>query len=97
LEYIRQARRTLYSRFKEHKQAIKGSKQNSGYAQHILDTGHACGTITDTMEQVHIARYVSGSQHKYRNGKVKCTATPIYNICCALLKNGRKKTTSKKV
>jgi hypothetical protein len=28
----------------------------SEYAQHILDTGHACGTIEETMEVIQTAK-----------------------------------------
>jgi hypothetical protein len=37
----------------EHIQAIKANKQNSKYAQHILDTGYTYGIINETLEILH--------------------------------------------
>jgi hypothetical protein len=37
-------------RYKEHIQAIRSNNGKSGYLNHILNTGHTYGNITDTME-----------------------------------------------
>jgi hypothetical protein len=50
LRYIGQTGRTFKDRYKEHIQAIRNNKQTSKCAQHILDTGHAYGTIEETMD-----------------------------------------------
>jgi hypothetical protein len=49
LRYIGQTGRTFKIRYKEHIQAIRNNNSNSGYSKHILNTGHAYGTITDTI------------------------------------------------
>jgi hypothetical protein len=40
-------------RYKEHIQAIKRDKQNSKYAQHILDMGHTYSTMDQILEILH--------------------------------------------
>jgi hypothetical protein len=40
--------RTFNIRYKEHIQAIRNNNSNSGYSNHIPNTGHTYGTITDT-------------------------------------------------
>jgi hypothetical protein len=50
LENVRQTGRTFNTRYKEHIQDIRSNNNNTGYANHILNTGHTCGRITDTME-----------------------------------------------
>jgi hypothetical protein len=52
LKYIGQAGRTFYTRYKEHIQAIRSNNGNSGYSNHVLNTGYAYGSITDTMKIV---------------------------------------------
>jgi hypothetical protein len=52
LKYIGQIGRTFHSSYKEHIQAIRNNNSNSGYSSHILNTGHADGTITDTVDIV---------------------------------------------
>jgi hypothetical protein len=39
-------------RYKGHIQAIRNNKGNSGYSNHILNTGHAYGSITDTKKGI---------------------------------------------
>jgi hypothetical protein len=56
LKYIGQTDRTFHTRYKEHIQAIKSNNSYSGYSNHILNTGHAYGTITDTMGIVKTAK-----------------------------------------
>jgi hypothetical protein len=48
VRYVGQRKRTFSSRCKEYKQAIITNKQDSRYAQHVLDTGHAYDTREDT-------------------------------------------------
>jgi hypothetical protein len=47
---IGQTGRTFNIRYKEHIHDIRGNNSNRGYSNHILNTGHTHGTITDTME-----------------------------------------------
>jgi hypothetical protein len=49
LKYIGQTGRTFHDRYKEHIRAIRSNNGNSGYSNHILNTGHTYGTINDTM------------------------------------------------
>lgn len=49
LKYISQSGRTFNIRYKEHIHTITKNNSNSGYSNHILNTGHAYGTITNTM------------------------------------------------
>jgi hypothetical protein len=53
LKYIGQTGRNFKTRYKEHIQAIHTNKTTSRYAQHILETGHAYGTIKDTLNILH--------------------------------------------
>jgi hypothetical protein len=50
LRYIGQTGRAFHTRYKEHIQAIRSNNGNSGYSNHILNTGHTYGNITDTMD-----------------------------------------------
>jgi hypothetical protein len=52
MRYIGQTGRTFKVRYKEHIQAIRNNNGNSGYSNHILNTGHAYGTITVTMDVI---------------------------------------------
>jgi hypothetical protein len=56
LKYIEQTGRTFKTRYKEHIQAIRNNNSNSGYSKHILNTGHTCGSITDTMKTLKTQR-----------------------------------------
>jgi hypothetical protein len=55
LNYVGQTGPTFKDRYKEHVRAINTNGQTSKYAQHILDTGHAYGTMIDTMDIIHTA------------------------------------------
>jgi hypothetical protein len=46
MRYIGQTGRTFKVRYKEHIQAIRNNNGNSGYSNHILNTGHTYATIT---------------------------------------------------
>jgi hypothetical protein len=50
LKYIGQTGRTLNTRYKEHIHAIRSNNSNTGFANHILNTGHRYGTISNTMK-----------------------------------------------
>jgi hypothetical protein len=50
LKYVGQTGRTFNTRYKVHVHDIRTNNSNTGYENHILNTGHAYGTITDTME-----------------------------------------------
>jgi hypothetical protein len=52
LKYVGQTVRTFNTRYKVHVQANRNKYSNSGYSNHILDTGHTYGTILDTMDTV---------------------------------------------
>jgi hypothetical protein len=38
------------TRYRKHIQAVSNNNSNSGYSNHILNTGHKYGTITDIMD-----------------------------------------------
>jgi hypothetical protein len=40
--------RTFQTRYREHTQAVRNNNGSSGYSSHILNTGHAIGSVTDT-------------------------------------------------
>jgi hypothetical protein len=67
LKYVGQTGRTFYTRYKEHIQAIRNNNINSGYSNHILRTGHAYGSLTDTMEIVEVEE-----KGKHLNKLEKC-------------------------
>jgi hypothetical protein len=56
LKYVGQTGRTFKTRYKEHIHDIKSNNSNSGYSNHILNNGHAYGTIEDTMESITTGR-----------------------------------------
>jgi hypothetical protein len=56
LKYVEQTGHTFKVQYKEYIQTIKTSKQNSKYAQHILDTEHTFGTIDQPSETSHIKK-----------------------------------------
>jgi hypothetical protein len=58
LQYLNQTGRSFQSRYKEHIHAIKYNKDTSTYAQHILNMGHSCRNIQNTMEIVQITQKI---------------------------------------
>jgi hypothetical protein len=54
--YIGQTGRNLKTRFKEHIRSIRYKKDDSAYAQHILNRGHQYGPIEQVMEVAEQAR-----------------------------------------
>jgi hypothetical protein len=93
LKYIGQTGRTFKTRSKEHIQAIRSNNDNSGYANHMLNTGHACGSIADTMtvlktekkgklpntlEKYHI--YKTSKEGRQMNDTYIDTHNPIFEV-----------------
>jgi hypothetical protein len=56
MKYTGQTGRTFHDRYKEHIRAIRNNNGDSGYCNHILNTGHAYGTINDTMNIIKTAK-----------------------------------------
>jgi hypothetical protein len=56
LKYLGQTGRTFNVRYKEHSQAIRNNNSNSGYSNHILNTGHTYSTIAHTMNIIRMGR-----------------------------------------
>jgi hypothetical protein len=56
MKYIGQTGRPFNTRYKIHIRDIKNNSSKSGYSNHILNTGHLYGNITDTMEIIKIER-----------------------------------------
>jgi hypothetical protein len=92
LQYIGQTGCSFLTRYKEHIRAIKYNKESSGYAQHILNTGHSYGKTEDimdiikienkgkhldTLEKYHI--FYAYKQHKHLNDNNIDTHNPIFN------------------
>jgi hypothetical protein len=50
LNYVQQTGRYFKTRYKEYIQAIRNNNSNLGYSKHILNTGHAYGSITNIMD-----------------------------------------------
>ncbi|PNF21350.1 hypothetical protein B7P43_G18081 [Cryptotermes secundus] len=55
-EYIGQTGRKFNTRYKEHIHDIRHNNSNTGYSEHILNTGHAYGTIENTMDIIATGR-----------------------------------------
>jgi hypothetical protein len=56
LKYIGHTGHTFKLRYKEHINAIRTNKQNSKFAQHILETRHNCDTMDQIMNILHIEK-----------------------------------------
>jgi hypothetical protein len=54
--YVRQTGRKFKTRYKEDIHSIRTNNTNTKYAEHILDTQHTYGPITDTMDILHIEK-----------------------------------------
>jgi hypothetical protein len=50
--------RKFRSRYKEHMRDFRNNNEKMGYSHHILCTGHAYGTLEDTLQIVKIHRKV---------------------------------------
>jgi hypothetical protein len=62
LKYVGQTGRTFNTRYTEHIHNIRSNNSNTGYSNHILNTGHTYGTVQDTMEIITL-----GKEGKYLN------------------------------
>jgi hypothetical protein len=83
LKCIAQTGRTLYISYKKHIQAIRNNNGNSGYSNHIRNTGHTFERVTDTMEIIKIEKKgkllnTLGRYHVYKIGKTNYTEWRIY-------------------
>jgi hypothetical protein len=56
LKYIGQTGCTFRIRYKEHINTIRTNRQNSKFAQHILDTGYEYDTLEQTMKILHVEK-----------------------------------------
>jgi hypothetical protein len=56
MKYIGQTGRSFNTRYKEHIRDIKNNNSKSGYSNHILNTGHSYGNVTDALEIIKIER-----------------------------------------
>jgi hypothetical protein len=52
--YIGQTGRKFHIRYKEHIRDIRSNRDNTGYSNHILNTGHTYDTLEDKMQVVNI-------------------------------------------
>jgi hypothetical protein len=52
LKYTGQTGRTFHTSYKEYLQSIRNNSSNLGYSSHMLNMGHAYGTIIDSMDIV---------------------------------------------
>jgi hypothetical protein len=93
LRYIAKTGRTFKTIYKKHIQAIRNNNSNSGYSNHILNTGYTHGTITDTtdvirngrkgrhlntLEKYHIYRISKTNAHL--NNTNNDTHNPIFQV-----------------
>jgi hypothetical protein len=67
MKHTRQTGRAFNIRHKEHPLAIPNNNGNLGYSNHLLNTGHACGTIIDTVDVIK-----TGQKGKHLNTPEKC-------------------------
>jgi hypothetical protein len=54
--YIGQTGRNLKTRFKENIQDIRNNRTNTGYSQHIINTGHEYGNIENTLNILNVQK-----------------------------------------
>jgi hypothetical protein len=54
--YKGQTGRTFHKRYTEHIQDIRNNRNNTGFAQHILNAGHSNNSTTDTMTIIKTAK-----------------------------------------
>jgi hypothetical protein len=85
LQYMGQTGRTFETRYKEHIQAIRNNNGNSGFSNHVLNTGHAYGGITDTMKVIKIEKegnHLSTLEkyHIYKMSKYGLHMNNTYNL-----------------
>jgi hypothetical protein len=91
LKYIGQTGRTFNIRYKEHIHAFRNNNSNSGYSNHILNTGHTYDIINDTMDVLMTGRmgrhlntlekyhiYKISRNNLYKNGTHIEVHSPIF-------------------
>jgi hypothetical protein len=71
LKYIGQTGRIFNIRHEEHIHAIRNNSRNSGYSNHILNTGHTYGTLMDAIKTGRKANIsnILEQYHIYRTSK----------------------------
>jgi hypothetical protein len=79
LKYKGQTGRTLNTRYKEHIHAIRNKNSNTGYANHLLNTGHKNGIMTDTMEIIKAGKKGKTPQHIRKTPHIKKSVKTTYN------------------
>jgi hypothetical protein len=84
LKYVGQMGRTFDTRYKEHIHDIRNNNSKSGYSNHILNTGHTYGTITDIIDIITTGRngkYLKNTRKvsHIRNQKGKSTYIDTHN------------------
>ena len=107
MEYIGQTGRKFNTRYKEHIHDIRHNNSNTGYSEHILNTGHTYGTIENTMEIIttnkkghylntlenyHIYRTTKKNTHM--NNTNKEIYNPIFNELYAIYTEKQNETPS---
>jgi hypothetical protein len=50
--YVGQTGKKFHVRYKEHIRDIRSNKGNTGYVNHILNTGHTYGTLENTLQVI---------------------------------------------
>lgn len=56
LKYTEQTGQTFKVHYREHINAIRTNRQNSKFAQHILEKGHEYDTVDQTIEILHVEK-----------------------------------------
>jgi hypothetical protein len=92
LQYIGKTGRSFDTRFKEHIRAIRHNKETSGYAKHILKSGHSYSSINDIMDIIKVKRkgkhldtlerfhiFCTFKQNKHLNDNNIDVHNPIFN------------------
>jgi hypothetical protein len=95
-KYLEQTGRKFKTRYKEHIHSIRTNNTNTKYAEHILETQHTYGPITDTMDILHIEKkgrlmntWEQFYIHKLSKNNIQRnnTYTDIYNPVFNLIDN----------
>jgi hypothetical protein len=83
LKYVGQTGRIFCTRYKEYIQAIRNDNSNSGYSNHILNTGYTYGSINNTMDIIKTEkegknRNTLEKYHIYKISKNRLQMNDIY-------------------
>jgi hypothetical protein len=84
LKYIELTGRTFYISCKEHMQAIRNNNGNLGYSNHVTNTGHAYGSITDTTKIIKMEKKgkrlnTLEKYHVYKISKIRLYKNDAYS------------------